>query len=241
MIGAPLLLALPSKGRIREQAEEWFARRGVTVSGADNGREYAGSVEGLGGVELVLMAAGEIPRELAAGRVHAGVTGADLVQERVHDWEARVELLAALGFGRADLVLAVPKAWVDVDTVSDLDAVAGAMRRAGRGPLRVATKYHALARGFLRSRGVADYRLVDSQGATEGVVANQRAEAVIDITTTGATLAANHLKVLEDGLILRSQAYLCLSRAARSRAELSGRIEKLANLAKIREGGSGGG
>jgi ATP phosphoribosyltransferase len=124
-----------------------------------------------------------------------------------------------MGFGHADLVVAVPAAWVDVETMHDLDEAAHEFRlRHGR-RLRIATKYHNLARGFLRRHGVADYRLVDSQGATEAGPKNLTAEAIVDITTSGATLRANHLRALDDGLILRSQAMLCISLTARCEGE----------------------
>ena len=119
-----------------------------------------------------------------------------------------------LGFGQADLVLAVPRAWVDVGTLDDLDAAAAAFRLKHGFRLRVATKYHRLVREFLRENGVADYQLVDSQGATEGTVKNETAEVIADITSTGDTMRANHLKLLDDGLILRSQATLYRSRTA---------------------------
>ncbi|MFP4571325.1 ATP phosphoribosyltransferase [Rhodosalinus sp.] len=207
-------LAVPSKGRMMEQCADWFAARGVRLSRSGTEREYSGAVEGVEGVALVLLSAGEIPRELAAGRVHLGVTGTDLVREKLARWERRVEALAGLGFGRADLVIAVPQAWVDVDTLDDLDMAAAAFREAHGHRLRIATKYHRLVREFLRAHGVADYRLVDSQGATEGTVRNLTAEAIADITSTGETLRANHLKILSDGLVLQSEATLYRSRAA---------------------------
>ena len=119
-----------------------------------------------------------------------------------------------MGFGHADLIIAVPAAWIDVDTLDDLDAAAAAFRAAHGHRLRIATKYHRLVRDFLTANGVADYALVDSQGATEGTVKNLTAEAIADITSTGETLRANHLKILSDGLIHQSQATLFLSRAA---------------------------
>lgn len=207
-------LGVPSKGRLMEKTFEWFGARGIWLGRAGSEREYAGVVQGIGNVELVLLSAGEIPRELAAGRIHLGVTGTDLVREKLGQWERRVEELAGLGFGQADLVLAVPRAWVDVNTLDDLDAAAAAFRRRHGFRLRIATKYHRLVREFLRLNGVADYQLVDSQGATEGTVKNETAEAIADITSTGDTLRANHLKILEDGLILKSQATLFLSRTA---------------------------
>jgi ATP phosphoribosyltransferase len=207
-------LAVPSKGRIMEQCADWFAARGVRLLRTGSEREYSGTVEGAGDVSLVLLSAGEIPRELAAGRVHLGVTGTDLVREKLARWETRVKALTGLGFGQADLVIAVPAAWVDVDTLDDLDMAAAQFRARHGHRLRIATKYHRLVREFLRAQGVADYRLVDSQGATEGTVRNLTAEAIADITSTGETLRANHLKILSDGLVLQSEATLYRSRAA---------------------------
>lgn len=208
-------LGVPSKGRLMEKTFDWFGARGVSLARTGSDREYAGKVEGVDGVELVLLSAGEIPRELKAGRIHLGVTGTDLVQEKLGLWEQQVETLAELGFGRADLIIAVPQCWVDVDLLEDLDAAAAAFRKEHGFRLRIATKFHRLVREFLREHGVADYQLVDSQGATEGTVKNMTAEAVADITSSGDTLRANHLKILSDGLILKSQATLFRSRNAK--------------------------
>ncbi|MFD1196455.1 ATP phosphoribosyltransferase [Seohaeicola saemankumensis] len=207
-------LGVPSKGRLMEKTFEWFAARGIALSRSASEREYAGAVGGIDNVELVLLSAGEIPRELAAGRIHLGVTGTDLVREKLGQWDQQVQELAKLGFGHADLIIAVPAAWVDVDLLDDLDAAAAAFRKRHGFRMRIATKYHRLVRDFLRNAGVADYALVDSQGATEGTVKFETAEAVADITSTGETLRANHLKMLRDGLVLRSQATLYRSRAA---------------------------
>ncbi|MBM2293980.1 ATP phosphoribosyltransferase [Sulfitobacter pseudonitzschiae] len=207
-------LGVPSKGRLMEKTFDWFAAHNIRLSRTGSDREYAGAVTGIDGVSLVLLSAGEIPRELAAGRIHLGVTGTDLVQDKLPLWEQQVEPLEEMGFGEADLIVAVPQAWVDVDTLDDLDAAAAAFRATHGHRLRIATKYHRLVREFLRDAGVADYAIVDSQGATEGTVANETAEAIADITSSGETLRANHLKVLSDGLILRSQATLWRSRVA---------------------------
>lgn len=215
-----LKLGVPSKGRLMDKTFDWFRARGIRLSRTGSDREYAGHVEGVDGIELVLLSAGEIPRELQAGRIHLGVTGSDLVREKIVDWESEVEVLAPMGFGFADLVIAVPACWVDVETLDDLDAAAAAFRERHGFRLRIATKYHRLVRNFLRDNGVADYQLVDSQGATEGTVKNLTAEAIADITSTGETLRANHLKILSDGLVHRSEATLFLSRGAvRSAAE----------------------
>lgn len=209
-----LKIGVPSKGRLMEKTFDWFGAHGVTMSRTGNEREYSGAVEGIAGVELVLLSAGEIPRELSAGRIHLGVTGSDLVRDKLADWEVQVAELAPLGFGHADLIIAVPDAWIDVDTLDDLDAAAGAFRATHGYRLRIATKYHRLVREYLTAHGVADYQLVDSQGATEGTVKNLTAEAVADITSTGETLRANHLKILSDGLIHQSQATLYAARGA---------------------------
>jgi ATP phosphoribosyltransferase len=207
-------LGVPSKGRLMDKSFAWFDKRGIRLIRTGSEREYAGAVEGIDGVSLVLLSAGEIPRELAAGRIHLGVTGTDLVREKLPLWRDQVEEVAPLGFGHADLILAVPAAWVDVDTLDDLDAAAAAFRVRHGHRLRIATKYHRLVREFLTAGGVADFALVDSQGATEGTVKNETAEAIADITSTGETLRANHLKVLSDGMILQSQATLWRSRVA---------------------------
>ena len=207
-------LGVPSKGRLMDKTFDWFEERGLTLKKTGSEREYSGAVEGIDGVELVLLSAGEIPRELTAGRIHLGVTGSDLVREKVPSWETRVTELAGMGFGGADLIIAVPTSWVDVETLDDLDAAAAQFRRTHGYRLRIATKYHRLVREFLREHGVADYQLVDSQGATEGTVRNETAEAVADITSTGETLRANNLKILSDSLVHSSQATLFKSRSA---------------------------
>lgn len=228
-----LKLGVPSKGRLMEQTFEWFGARGITLRQSGAEREYAGSVDGIDGVELVLLSAGEIPRELAAGRIHLGVTGSDLVREKLADWQAQVAELAPLGFGHADLIIAVPLAWVDVDSVDDLDAACAQFRRAHGFRLRIATKYHRLVREFLTDAGVADYQLLDSQGATEGTVKNLTAEAVADITSSGETLRANHLKILPDALIHASQATLFVAQAADWGPEARASLAALQNLLEL--------
>ncbi|MGC1261153.1 ATP phosphoribosyltransferase [Jannaschia helgolandensis] len=207
-------LGVPSKGRLMEKTFDWFGKHGLTLSRTGSDREYAGRVDGAD-IALVLLSAGEVPRELAEGRLHLGVTGSDLVREKLTRWNSKVETLARMDFGHADLILAVPKVWIDVDTLDDLDAAAAQFRARHGHRLRIATKYHRQVREFLQDNGVADYQLVDSQGATEGTVLNHTAEMIADITSTGETLRANHLKVLSDGMIHASQATLFRSRTAK--------------------------
>jgi ATP phosphoribosyltransferase len=221
-----LRLGVPSKGRLMDKTFAWFADRGIEMRRTGTEREYAAEVAGAD-LTLMLLSAGEIPRELAAGRIHLGVTGSDLVRERIPAWDQAVEVIAPMGFGHADLIIAVPKFWVDVSTLDDLDAVAAAFRARHGFRFRIATKYHRLVREFLQDAGVADYQLVDSQGATEGTVAHGTAEAIADITSTGETLRANHLKILDDALVHPSQATLFRSRVAAWDAETRSALDDL--------------
>jgi len=211
---APLVLAVPAKGRLQENAEAFFARAGLSLIKPRGARDYRGAIAGLDGVEVAYLSAAEITSQLAAGAVHLGVTGEDLVREVIPDAEKRVVLIEGLGFGFANVVVAVPQAWIDVRTMADVDDVTGAFRHHHDRKLRVATKYINLTRDFFSAHGIVDYRIVESSGATEGAPAAGSAEMIVDITTTGATLAANGLKVVEDGVILRSQANLVGARGA---------------------------
>jgi ATP phosphoribosyltransferase len=214
-MGAPKLsIAVPSKGRLKDQVAQLFTRAGLPLRMVGHERGYRGALSGLDGVEIVFLSAAEIVHQLKGGRVHLGVTGEDLVRETLPDVDAAVAFLAPLGFGRADVVVAVPDCWIDVARMEELDDVAAQFARQHGRPLRVATKYMNLTRRFFAAAGVAGYRIVESVGATEGTPAAGTAELIVDITTTGTTLRANHLKVLGDGLILRSQAHLLASRAA---------------------------
>ncbi len=210
----PLIVALPSKGRLKDQVESWLSDAGLALRMAGGVRGYSATLDGFPEVQVRLASAGDIAASLLAGEVHLGVTGEDLLREAGEQMDERVMLLAALGFGRADLVVAAPRSWIDVDTMADVDEVAHHyLARTGR-RLRVATKYLLQTRLFFARHGIADYRLAESGGATEGAPAAGAAELVVDITTTGATLAANGLKVLDDGLILSSQAHVAAALTA---------------------------
>jgi ATP phosphoribosyltransferase len=213
-VSARLIIAVPSKGRLQENAEAFFARAGFALVRPRGARDYRGTVAGLDEIEIAYLSAGEIAGQLAAGAVHLGVTGEDLIREMIPRADDKVVLLDGLGFGFANVVVAVPQAWIDVRSMADLDDVATAFRLKHDRRMRVATKYINLTRGFFARHGVIDYRIVESSGATEAAPAAGTAELIVDITTTGTTLAANGLKVVDDGTILRSQANLVAARGA---------------------------
>ncbi|MGH6664242.1 MAG: ATP phosphoribosyltransferase [Pseudolabrys sp.] len=213
-MSAPLVLAVPAKGRLQENAEAFFARSGLALIKPRGARDYRGAVTGLDGVEVAYLSASEITAQLATGSVHLGVTGEDLVREMIPEADSKVVLIEGLGFGFANVVVAVPQAWIDVRTMADIDDVGTSFRHAHGRKMRVATKYINLTRDFFAAHGIVDYRIVESSGATEGAPAAGSAELIVDITTSGATLAANGLKVIEDGTILRSQANLVAARSA---------------------------
>jgi ATP phosphoribosyltransferase len=218
-MSAPLILAVPAKGRLQENAEGFFARSGLQLVKPRGARDYRGAVAGLDGVEVAYLSASEITAQLAQGAVHMGITGEDLIREQIADADRRVVLIEGLGFGFANVVVAVPQAWIDVRTMADVDDVATAFRHHHDRRMRVATKYINLTRDFFARHGVIDYRIVESSGATEGAPAAGTAEMIVDITTTGTTLSANALKIVDDGLILRSQANLVAARTASWSAE----------------------
>lgn len=209
-----LVIAVPAKGRLQENAEAFFARAGLELVKPRGVRDYRGGIRRLEGVEVAFLSASEITEQLASGGVHLGITGEDLVREVIPQADEKVVLLEGLGFGYANVVVAVPEAWIDVRDMADLDDVAISFRVRHDRRLRVATKYLHLTRAFFSRHGIVDYRIVESAGATEGAPAAGIAELIVDITTTGTTLAANGLKIIDDGLILKSQANLVAARGA---------------------------
>ncbi|HEU0161941.1 MAG TPA: ATP phosphoribosyltransferase [Rhizomicrobium sp.] len=208
-----LTLAIPSKGRLKEKCDEMFAAAGLEIR-QTNARGYRAAFSGMADIEIMLLSASEIASSLLAGDIHLGVTGEDLLREEAPELAGRMHLVKPLGFGFADVVVAVSDAWIDVSTMADLDDVCAGYAHRNRRRLRVATKYAQLTRQFFAQNRIADYRIVPSAGATEGAPAAGLAEVIVDITTSGATLRGNHLKVLEDGVILKSQAQLAASLTA---------------------------
>ena len=208
-----LTIAIPSKGRLKENCDACFAKAGLTLE-QTSARGYRAVICGLEGVDVMLLSAGEIAAALLSGDIQLGITGEDLLRESAPDIAGRIGMIKPLGFGFADVVVAVSNAWIDVSTMADLDDICAAYAARHRKRLRVATKYANITRAFFAHNGIADYRIVPSAGATEGALAAGLAEVIVDITTTGATLRDNGLKVLDDGVILKSQATLAASLSA---------------------------
>ncbi|MEV4608190.1 ATP phosphoribosyltransferase [Neorhizobium sp. LMR1-1-1.1] len=218
-----ITIALPSKGRMKEDASAIFERAGLPIVAVGNERSYRGKIDGHDDIEIAFLSASEIAREIGAGTVDFGVTGEDLIREGLADADRKVEIAARLGFGHADVVVAVPEIWLDVDTMADLGDVAADFRSRHGRRLQIATKYWRLTQQhFSGSHGIQLYRIVESLGATEGAPAAGQADIIVDITSTGSTLKANHLKILSDGVILKSQA--CLVRARNAEHEGDARI-----------------
>ena len=204
------ILAVPSKGRLEEKSTEIFSKAGLPLL-RDGARGYKGEMAGNGSVKVEYVSAGDIAARLAEGSAHMGITGEDLLREEIADFNSAIHLVSPLGFGQADVVVAIPDGWVDVTTMNDLADVAAEFRARHGRRLRVATKYTNLTTDFFARQGVDDCELVQSFGATEGAPSSGAAEAIVDITSTGATLAANNLRIPNDGIILKSEAQLAAS------------------------------
>ncbi len=221
-----ITIALPSKGRMKDDASAIFEKAGMKIVAVGNDRSYRGRVEGWDDIEIAFLSASEISREIGNGTVDFGITGEDLIREGLAEADKRVEICARLGFGHADVVVAVPEIWLDVDSMADLGDVAADFRTRHGRRLTIATKYWRLTQQFFSSQhGIQLYRIVESLGATEGAPAAGQADIIVDITSTGSTLRANHLKILSDGVILKSEA--CLVRARKASHEGDALVGKI--------------
>jgi len=206
-------LALPSKGRLKEQSLALLERAGYQIDVLGNERSYRARLKNSDDFDIVFLSASEIARELGVGAIDLGVTGEDLIREAVANADEKVKIEARLGFGQADVIVAVPQVWHDVTSMHDLGDIAANFRRLHGRRLRIATKYWRLTHDFFSQRhGIELYRIVESLGATEAAPAAGSADIIVDITSTGATLTANGLKLLNDGVILHSEACLISSR-----------------------------
>ena len=202
-----LILAVPSKGRLEEETRRVFGESRLPITRPGGARSYVGAIKNQPGVSVRFYTLNE-------GAIDIAVTGIDLIHEAAENGTDKVLQVKPLNFGQADVVVAVPDAWIDVTHMVDLADVASDFRyRHGRW-LRVATKYVHLTRKFFAEWGIAEYRIVESAGATEAAPASGAADLIVDITSSGETLAANALRILEDGLVMKSEAHLIVSKAA---------------------------
>ena len=207
-----LKIAFPSKGRLRKDLEKLLRFKKIEFVEEGNERNYIAKLANQNDILIYFMGAKEIVTQLDEGNIHMGITGDDLVQEKIGDFEAKVTAELTLDFGKADLVVAVPKIWLDVTTMADLDEISHVKRMNTSKRLKVATKYINLTNRFFSKCGVTDYRTVGSSGSTESAPFNGIADIIVDITSTGETLKANNLRILDDGLILKSSANIFKSK-----------------------------
>ena len=202
----PLLLALPSKGRLHGQMNNFFSSSGLKLVRSGGKRTYSGFIKDIEKIEILYLSASEISNELLRGNIHMGITGIDLIEESRTSASKELVMLSKLGFGKADVVVAVPNSWIDVENIKDLSEVASEFRSYNNRRMRVATKFTNITRNFFSKNGINNYRLVDSAGATEGAPAAGSSEIIVDITETGQTIEANNLKILKDGVMLKSES-----------------------------------
>ena len=207
-----LKIAFPSKGRLRKDLEKLLRFKKIEFVEEGNERNYMAKLANQNDILIYFMGAKEIVTQLDEGNVHLGITGDDLIQEKIVDSELKITSELTLDFGKADLVVAVPKIWLDVTTMADLDEISHVKRLSTSKRLKVATKYINLTNRFFSKCGVTDYRTVGSSGSTENAPFNGIADIIVDITSTGETLKANNLRILDDGLILKSSANIFKSK-----------------------------
>ena len=205
-------LGIPSKGRLKKQVEKFFLEKGLELVKVGSSREYLAEFKEEKKIQIILLAASDLPLEIKKGNLDIGITGRDLVFEKVLDWQKWVVELQQLGFGNADLVIGVPQFWIDVNHLDDLDEVAYFFRKKYSRCLRIATKYQNITREFLIDKQVTNFEIIESQGATEGAIVNGIADVVVDITSTGETLKQNKLKTIEDGILLKSFAAIFMNK-----------------------------
>ena len=207
-----ITIGLPSKGRLKEKAVTFFENKGLKIIQSDKERNYFAKIENKSNLNIIYLHAKEIIQRLGDGTLDIGISGLDLLNESEKNLQDKISIKKYLDFGNANLVVAVPEDWIDVQTVADLEEVAFDIRSKRNTRLRVATKYPNLTNNFLISKGVTQYKLIPSLGATETYPFIGSSEIITDITSTGKTLEDNNLRVLKDGLILQSTACLFISK-----------------------------
>ena len=213
-----ITIGLPSKGRLKDKAVSFFNNRGYKILQSEKERNYFGTIENNSNIKIIFLHAKEIIQRLGDGTLDVGISGLDLLSESDQNLRDKININRKLEFGNANLVVAVPDDWIDVQTIADLEEVSFDLRSKRNSRLRVATKYPNLTNDFLISKGVTQYKLIPSLGATETYPFIGSSEIITDITSTGKTLTDNNLRVLKDGLILNSKA--CLFSAKKKAAKL---------------------
>ena len=211
-------IGLPSKGRLKEKAVTFFENKGLKILQSKKERNYFAKIENKSNIKIIYLHAKEIIQRLGDGTLDIGISGLDLLNESGKNLQNKISIKQELNFGSANLVVAVPDDWIDVQTIADLEEVAFDMRLKRNTRLRVATKYPNLTNNFLISKGVTQYKLISSLGATETYPFIGSSEIITDITSSGKTLEDNNLRVLKDGQILKSTA--CLFFAKKKAAKL---------------------
>jgi|TARA_B110000914_G_C15478716_1_gene454500 ATP phosphoribosyltransferase len=205
-----LKIGIPSKGRLKEKSLSVLKKNRINIRNSDRG--YLSEVINFKNNEVVFSHAREIIERLANGSLDVGISGFDLLSESLPGIKKNIHIHKRLNFGFADLVVAIPKDWIDVQTIADLEEISFNFKDKNYGKLRIATKYPNLTNDFLTSKGVTQYKVVNSLGATEIYPFTNQSEIITDITSTGATLKANKLRILKDGLILKSSACILVSK-----------------------------
>ena len=214
-----ITIGLPSKGRLKEKSIAFFNNKGFRIMQSNKERNYFATIEKKPNIKIIYLHAKEIIQRLGDGTLDAGISGLDLLNESEKNLQDKISIKKKLDFGSANLVVAVPDDWIDVQTIADLEEVAFDIRSKRNTRLRVATKYPNLTNNFLISKGVTQYKLISSLGATETYPFIGSSEIITDITSTGKTLVDNNLRVLKDGLILQSKACLLISKISRSKIQ----------------------
>ena len=203
-----ITIGLPSKGRLKEKSISFFNDRGLKIIQSEKERNYFGTIENKPNVKIIFLHAKEIIQRLGDETLDIGVSGLDLLKESGKNLQDKINIQKKLEYGNANLVIAVPDDWIDVQTIADLEEVSFDIRSKSNTRLRVATKYPNLTNEFLISKGVTQYKLITSLGATETYPFIGSSEIITDITSTGKTLSDNNLRALKDGIILNSTACL---------------------------------
>ena len=203
-------IGLPSKGRLKEESLKIFKKNKLSIK--DSKRNYLSEIKNFSINEVIFSHAREIVERLADNSLDIGISGFDLLKESLPGIQKNIQVFSHLNFGFANLIVGVPNAWIDVQTIADLEEISFEFKDKNTGKLRVATKYPNLTNDFLLSKGLTQYKIVNSLGSTEIYPFTNQSEIITDITSSGATLKANYLRVLKDGNILKSSACILVSK-----------------------------